>query len=320
MVTGPGFFDLPGSPRRAASHRALYRAEVSRTVCGYAFSSTATTSTEVAGKPSRTDGSISANSQPGFVEQAGGDRLWSARYYTGVEIGERAFNEGQSRLDGFLSAIDQLPGFFVKRFPRRVRSAGCPSCGETFRHSQEKEVDSAIVADMVSLAAVDACDGLVLVSGDADLAPALDTVRRLGKLCFVATWGGEGLSARLRSAAYDHIDLLGGLDAFSTEEQVEIEADATGERKQESALPAEGDATPTEALHDALLVELERAEQHFHGGYVGANYFTMRWVAEGDDVPFDGRREALDLLIESGQVELYEADDGVRALRVRRDR
>ena len=265
-----------------------------------------------------------------LVERAGGERLWGAHYYTGVEIGERAFDNGQSRLDAFLSVVEQLPGFFVRRFPRTMRTTRCSNCGDTFTYSREKEVDSAIVADMVSLAAEDAYDALVLVSGDADFVPALDAVRRLGKLCLVATWGGEGLSARLRGAAYDHIDLLEGLDEFSNAEPGVVPADSfkdhepdtqpTEHEKTELTSPAEVEDTSTEEFDNALFVELERAEQHFRGGYVGANFLMTRWTGEASDVPFDGRRESVERLIESGRIERYEADDGPWALRVRRER
>ena len=68
-----------------------------------------------------------------------------------------------------------------------------------------------MVADMLRLAAVGAFDILVLMSGDADHAPAVEGVRALGRQAYVATWGGIGLSRRIRRAAFDHIDLCDSL-------------------------------------------------------------------------------------------------------------
>jgi hypothetical protein len=73
---------------------------------------------------------------------------------------------------------------------------------------------------MLRLAAVDAFDVLVLISGDTDHAPAVEGVRLLGKQVYVASWGGLGLSPRLRRAAFDHINLVDGLAEFA----VKIEA------------------------------------------------------------------------------------------------
>lgn len=75
-----------------------------------------------------------------------------------------------------------------------------------------------MVADMLRLAAVGAFDVLVLVSGDSDHAPAIEGVRAIGRQAYVSTWGRAGLSARLRKAAFDHIDLMEGLSQFEDAE------------------------------------------------------------------------------------------------------
>jgi len=107
-----------------------------------------------------------------------------------------------------------MPGFFVHRFQRKMRQRRCEKCGEMNDYSQEKEVDTTMVADMLRLAAVDAFDAVILASGDSDHAPAVEGVRALGKQVYVATWGKEGLSQRTRKAAFDHIDLKQGLANF----------------------------------------------------------------------------------------------------------
>lgn len=149
-----------------------------------------------------------------LVRAVGGDQMWGAHYYTGVEEGGAERDAAQRGLERFLDMLEHQRGFFVRRLPRRQTERRCEHCGEETRYSQEKEVDTTIVADMLRYAAVGAFDVAVLVSGDADLAPAVEGVRALGKQVVVATWASYGLSSRLRRAAYDHVDLMVGIAAF----------------------------------------------------------------------------------------------------------
>lgn len=153
-----------------------------------------------------------------LVDRVGGSLLWGAYYYTGIEMGPAAVTEGQKKLAGFLDMLELQPGFFVKRFPRKTTMFQCANCGAENRYTQEKEVDTTMVADMLRLAAVGAFDVLVLVSGDSDHAPAIEGVRAIGRQAYVSTWGRAGLSARLRKAAFDHIDLMEGLSSFEDAE------------------------------------------------------------------------------------------------------
>jgi uncharacterized LabA/DUF88 family protein len=153
-----------------------------------------------------------------LVERVGGSLLWGAYYYTGIEMGPASVTEGQKKLAGFLDMLELQPGFFVKRFPRKTTMFQCAACGAENKYTQEKEVDTTMVADMLRLAAVGAFDVLVLVSGDSDHAPAIEGVRAIGRQAYVSTWGRAGLSARLRKAAFDHIDLMEGLNYFEDAE------------------------------------------------------------------------------------------------------
>ncbi|MFN8518809.1 MAG: NYN domain-containing protein [Chloroflexota bacterium] len=155
-----------------------------------------------------------------LVARAGGGDLWAANYYTGVERpadGAGRLDPGQASLLGVLTMLQFLPGFFVTQLSRRDKVARCPNCEHEYRFSVEKEVDTTIVADMIRLAAVDAFDVAVLVSGDADFAPGAAAVRALGKKVLVATWGTTSLANRLREVVYDTIDLRDGLDSFLRE-------------------------------------------------------------------------------------------------------
>ena len=108
-----------------------------------------------------------------LVRTVGGDQMWGAHYYTGVEEGGHERDAAQRGLERFLDMLEHQRGFFVRRLPRRQTERRCEHCGEETRYSQEKEVDTTIVADMLRYAAVNAFDVAVLVSGDSDLAPAV---------------------------------------------------------------------------------------------------------------------------------------------------
>lgn len=263
-----------------------------------------------------------------LVERVDGTRLFAAHYYTGVEEGA----DGSRGLERFLEHLEHRRGFFVRRFPRREREHRCEACGEVVKATQEKEVDTTIVADMLRLAAVDAFDVAVLISGDADLAPAVEGVRSLGKQAIVATWRSHGLSGRLRRAAYDHVDLADGLAAFARQESqgaqaeeasrdaagvVGISALDDGADKAESSEVVADETRPGERL---ILEALAAAERHFGTGYVGRFYFVMRWrFPELDENP-GVRNRLLEGLLERGEIEAYRGPDGSHAIRLRRER
>ncbi|MDC0740225.1 NYN domain-containing protein [Polyangium mundeleinium] len=285
-----------------------------------------------------------------LVDRVGGSLLWGAYYYTGVEIGSAAVTEGQKKLAGFLDMLEVQPGFFVKRFPRKTTMFQCAACGAENRYTQEKEVDTSMVADMLRLAAVNAFDVLVLVSGDSDHAPAVEGVRQLGRQAYVSTWGRAGLSIRLRKAAFDHIDLLEGISFFEDNEGSGAPAPPGPEPRWASeeippAVPTPpAGSVPREAIHEecedaeeadpdasesappsyqpsddesVFIEELRAAERRLRNGYVGANYFVTRWQSNRLDPSPDARRRMLEHLVTSRVIEVYHAPDGNAAIRAR---
>lgn len=269
-----------------------------------------------------------------LVEQARGSFLWGVYYYTGIETGDNAGTGEQRGLTKFLDMLEMQPGYFVFRFPRKAKSSRCPSCQAVSRCTQEKEVDTTMVADMLRLAAVDAFDVMVLASGDADHAPAIEGVRSLGKQVFVATWSSKGLSARSRRAAFDHIDFVNGVETFAaalkgpehTEPPLQDQSGATitsapADEAGEPRYP-EGDAHGHEhedgirESEEEFLRELRRATEKFAGRYIGANYFVTGWEAQSLTNSPDVRRRILDRLVAAGRVEVYLTGDGKKALRI----
>ena len=252
-----------------------------------------------------------------LLERAQGSFLWGVSYYTGVETGTSAQSDEQESLRRFLDTIELLPGFFVYRFPRRWEVSRCPVCQAQQRYSREKEVDTSIVADMLRLAAVDAFDIAVLVSGDADHAPAVEGVRALGKQVYVATWGRRWMAHRMRQLAFDDINLSEGVADFSserTEDDGSRSGSANGDGEAVSQ-EAESWEESEESPDDAFLRELSIAEERFSEGYVGVNYFLTKWRARGLTTAPEIKRRILDRLVAAGSVTLYTAEDGAQAIR-----
>jgi len=61
----------------------------------------------------------------------------------------------------------------------KPRDIKCSLCGGIFTRNEEKETDVAIASKMLEVLAKDECDCVVLVTGDTDLAPAVETAKRL---------------------------------------------------------------------------------------------------------------------------------------------
>jgi hypothetical protein len=269
-----------------------------------------------------------------LVRRVGGSVLWGAYYYTGIESGPSAAGTGQAALTSFLDNLEMLPGYFVQRFTRRTKSYHCRECGAENYYTQENEVDTTMVADMLRLAAVGAFDILVLMSGDADHAPAVEGVRALGRQAYVATWGGIGLSRRIRRASFDHIDLIealgecgrqwpAGEGGDETTAPILVPGSREGAPHSSPQIGGGEDGTlgamqSEETAADILMDEVRRAESKFPAGYVGVNFFVTRWQASQLDPDPELRRRLIDKLVREDRIEIYTTEDGTKAMRVKR--
>jgi len=237
------------------------------------------------------------------VKHVGGTTLFGAFYYTGVPTTQD--NDGtRHALSDLLEELERRPGFFVKRYARRSTGRDCPHCNTVIPYTEEKMVDTSLVADMIMFAAQDAFDVAVVFSGDMDIAPGLTAIQALGKRGWIATFGASSLSRALTRTAWGAVNLLEHLDHFSY-----------GQLGSGTSLEMLG-GTP-ETVDREMIRELERAEIHFGGGggFVGAHYFIHRW--KGHEIPDapELRRLALQRLIDNGQIETY-AMEGKTAIRV----
>lgn len=235
------------------------------------------------------------------VKHVEGDQLHAAYYYTGIP-NPHDDNRERHALTDLLEEIERRPGFFVKRFNRRATTRECPHCQGVIAYTEEKMVDTSMVADMILLAVRDAFDIAVIFSGDLDIAPGLEAMHAIGKRAWIATFGDFGLSRQLTRVAWNHVDLLEHLDEFSY-------ADLTANSPPEPTFAPIEPLTP-EASDNEVLRELRRAEAHFSagGGFVGAHYFIHRWKGHSiPDAPED-RRAALQRLMQAGSVDAYTVD------------
>lgn len=229
------------------------------------------------------------------VRHVGGTRFSGAFYYTGVPTAQDD-NHDRHALTDLLEELEKRPGFFVKRFNRRTTTRECPHCAQIITYTEEKMVDTSLVADLVVYAMQDAFDTAVVFSGDLDIAPGLAALRVMGKQAWIATFGDFGLSKSLVREAWSHIDLLPHLDQFAHPElapPVRIDVETN---------PADTDSE--------VLRELRRAEAHFAagGGFVGAHYFIHRWKGHGIPEAPDLRRMAVQRLMELGRIVTYTVD------------
>ena len=235
------------------------------------------------------------------VQHVGGERLSAAYYYTGVPNPNDDASDRHALTD-LLDELERRPGFFVKRFNRRATTRNCPHCDKVIAYTEEKMVDTSLVADLITLAVADAFDVAVVFSGDLDLAPGLQAVHALGKQAWIATFGDYGRSRALLRAAWSVIDLSKHLDEFAYPEL-------------RSPVSRRVVAEPG-TIDSEVLRELVRAEAHFTagGGFVGAHYFIHRWKGHAIPDASDERRQSLERLMSANQVETYSVD-GKTALR-----
>ena len=91
------------------------------------------------------------------VQHVSGDQLHAAYYYTGVP-NSHDDNRDRHALSDLLEELERRPGFFVRRFNRRATTRECPHCKGIIAYTEEKMVDTSLVADMITLVVRDAFD------------------------------------------------------------------------------------------------------------------------------------------------------------------
>ena len=89
------------------------------------------------------------------------------------------FNPGKAaRHAVFISAL-RATGVEVQLGRFKEKDVTCRVCGNGFKRHEEKETDVAVAVKLLELLVVNACDTVVLVTGDTDLAPGIRTAKVL---------------------------------------------------------------------------------------------------------------------------------------------
>lgn len=155
------------------------------------------------------------NIQSYFERLRQDDDIQAIKYFTAIVQNDR---HARNRQCAFLAALGTLPKVQILegRFkPKRVtcRVRGCHFRGSrTFNAPEEKQTDVSIGVHMIDDAYRDACDRLIVVSGDSDLLPALDMVKlrfpqKKITVYVPARDRTRGAAVELRRAAHRHLTL-----------------------------------------------------------------------------------------------------------------
>ena len=142
-----------------------------------------------------------------------GRKLKRAYYYGSLHPNpdeDAAIAESVTKKMGFYHMLE-YNGLKTRIIPRRKRKfeCKCESCkhittGEKFI---EKGVDIALASDVLSLAAANAYDVAVIVSGDFDFREIIDSVQKQGLIVEVAYFKNQGINKEMIRLADSFIDI-----------------------------------------------------------------------------------------------------------------
>lgn len=229
-------------------------------------------------------------------------RIVSCNYYTGVN------RENDLGLNAFLNNIQKTQGFHVNRFNRQNTNINCFKCGHPTPMQREKEVDTQLVADMISMGLKNVFDVAVLCSGDLDFRPAIRALRLEGKPVWIAHWDPKIIAQELREEAYGTVLLSDGQKEFvqlkdKGSEDLEIESDVLESLK--------------EKTYSAIKTLYEKFKET---GYAGKGYFISKWIAHDLDAAIlevtndreaipDFRQQMINQLVADGRIEIRQVEN-----------
>lgn len=101
------------------------------------------------------------------------DDIQNIRYFTSRMRGKRV-----ARQRAYLRALETLPSVRVYLGRFKMRTFHVPGSQDTFQVPEEKQTDVHIAVRLLDDAYQDHCDHFVIVSGDSDLVPAIEIVKR----------------------------------------------------------------------------------------------------------------------------------------------
>ncbi|OLD00832.1 MAG: hypothetical protein AUI99_08205 [Gemmatimonadetes bacterium 13_1_40CM_3_69_22] len=89
------------------------------------------------------------------------------------------FRPDKAARHAILVAALRSTGVAVQLGRFKEKDIRCPKCKTNFTRHEEKETDVAVAVKLLELLAVNACETVVLLTGDTDLAPAIRTAKTL---------------------------------------------------------------------------------------------------------------------------------------------
>jgi uncharacterized LabA/DUF88 family protein len=102
--------------------------------------------------------------------------LVAIKYFTAPIIGSKG---KQARQNAYLDALRTLPRVEITFGRFEPDRKECDKCGKPAYHPQEKKTDVNIAVSLISDALDNKYDTAILVTGDSDIVPALEAVKRL---------------------------------------------------------------------------------------------------------------------------------------------
>ena len=131
-----------------------------------------------------------------------GQQLEFVRCFTTRVRNDPKKSERQSR---FVDAIEGLGGVLIDYGYFQSKVVHCHSCGHSWKQSEEKKTDINIAVRLLEDAHDDKFDTAILISGDGDLAPAIQSVRsRTPEKRVVVAFPPKRNSFELQRAAHAH--------------------------------------------------------------------------------------------------------------------
>lgn len=148
---------------------------------------------------------IDFNALSAWLAQQVGDETISERHF--VVSYPHSNPEKQEPFDRMLYTWETFGHYVVHRQQRAMGGSSCGHCGTQLSQSKEKGVDTKLVALIVQHAAQRRIDSAVLVSGDRDLIPAIQSAEMFGVPVHVAYWDIDQLAGTMKQDSASFIDL-----------------------------------------------------------------------------------------------------------------
>ncbi|MHA2247220.1 MAG: NYN domain-containing protein [Candidatus Hodarchaeales archaeon] len=161
--------------------------------------------------------------------------------------------ESQSFHDG-LQLLDRFEVYLGEVVPRQFF---CPSCQETVQVLAQKRVDVALAVELVHLATSQQIDLIVLIAGDRDFIPAIETAKHAGVILRLIHGPPKTVSNTLFKLVDEKVEL--SVDFFK-QNKINYKRRKTireiGEKQEEEKINLETEIETISTIVESILVDL----------------------------------------------------------------